>query len=216
MQTERNPDDIARSLDPENFRKQLVKAAKIFKSNWVEFGEFLTKVASEQLYKAWGYANFEDYCRVEIRIKKHTAIKLTNAYFFVTEGDPDLFKRSGNRGIPDLDTVNILQKAKQDDHCSPEMYEELKQTALDKTPTGQTLARKFRAMTLAEKVAPGQHEKHQSLTIINRLRQTLKRIDDIPSRFETYLSEMEAYFKPTEVKSGEETENKNTANLVAR
>ena len=198
MQTKRNPDDIVNSLDPELIRMQLVKAAKIFKSNWVEFGEFLTKVASEELYKKWGFPNFEDYCRMEIRIKRHTAIKLTNAYFFITEKDPDLFKRSEKFGMPDLDTINVLQKAEQDDQCSPEMYEELKHTALEKKPTGPTLARKFRAMTQAEKQNAGAGDKQQTLTIINRLRQTLKRYDDIPSQFETYLTEFEDFVKEAE------------------
>ena len=195
MQIERHPNDNARPRDPESLRMQLVKAAKIFKSNWVEFGEFLTKVASEELYKKWGFTSFEEYCRMEIRIKKHTAIKLTNAYFFITEKDPDFFKRSEKFGMPDLDTVNVLQKAEQDEHCSPEMYEELKHTALEKKPTGSTLARKFRAMTQLEKTAPGTVDKQQSLTIIRRLRQTFDHLDGTPEQFETYLSEMEVFIQ---------------------
>lgn len=97
--------------------------------------------------------------------------------------------------MPDLDTVNVLQKAEQDEHCSPEMYEELKHTALEKKPTGSTLARKFRAMTQLEKTAPGTVDKQQSLTIIRRLRQTFDHLDGTPEQFETYLSEMEVFIQ---------------------
>ena len=61
------------------YRNNLKEAAKTFKSNWVQFGELLTKTATEKQYSLWGFKTFEEYCSRELRIKKTTAIKLTNA-----------------------------------------------------------------------------------------------------------------------------------------
>ena len=182
------------NLDSGGYRKQLVEAAKVFKSNWVQFGELLTKVASDKLYESWGYKNFETYCQKEIRIKRNTAIKLTNAYFFMTTEDPDIFKRSASNGNLDLDAVNFLIKAKNDENCSPDIYEELKESALEQGQSGTSLARKFKKLTQNPDQDAGEEFQHQNLKLIGRLQQRLKPLDDIPVRFKEYLNEMEVYF----------------------
>lgn len=199
MQANKKIDQIMNKLDSKSYRMQLVKAARVFKSNWVEFGEFLTKVASEKSYREWGFQSFEEYCRVEIKIKKHTAIKLTNAYFFVTKTDPDIYKQFAEQGGPDLETVSVLQKAKNDENCSPDIYQELKESALEKGQAGVTLAKKFRAMTRAvDADFKKKDAKQPSLTLINRLHQEIKQMGNIPDQFEDYLIEMAEYFKKME------------------
>lgn len=187
-------EELVKQMDPNSFRMRLVQSAKNFKSNWVQFGEHLTKVASDKLYEEWGYKNFEDYCRDEIRIKKATAIKLTNAYFFVTKGDPDIYSHSNFESGLELDAVNILQKAKNDDQCSPEVYSELKVSALDKGHSGPTLARKFKKLVQEETQPPEKAFQEQNLQLVNRLRQRIKPLDDVPDKFKDYLEEMAEYF----------------------
>jgi hypothetical protein len=187
-------EQLVKQLDPNSFRMRLVQSAKTFKTNWVQFGEHLTKVASDKLYSEWGYTNFEDYCREEIRIKKATAIKLTNAYFFVTKGDPDICNHSSFGNGLELEAVNVLQKAKNDDHCSPEVYSELKVSALDKGQSGPTLARKFKKLVQEETQAPEKAFQEQNLQLVNRLRQRIKPLDDIPDKFKACLEEMAEYF----------------------
>ena len=80
--TNRVLNEIIEKLDPNSHRKQLIDAARAFKSNWIMFGEYLTKIASEKRYLEWGYQSFEEYCKLEIRIKKNTARK-NSRYFFI-------------------------------------------------------------------------------------------------------------------------------------
>ncbi|MCP4754074.1 MAG: hypothetical protein GY866_24580 [Proteobacteria bacterium] len=200
-------DDVVKNLDPNSYRKQLIDAARHFKSNWVEFSEYLTKVASEKLYLEWGYRKFEDYCKVEIKIKKNTAMKLTNAYFFITQGDPDLIQRREKEGIPELEVVNFLQKVKTDENCAPEVYDELKQSALDKEQSGSTLARKFKELIGKDGDSGSKDTLDLSLSLIDRLRKKMKPLEDVPSRFDDYLAEMEEYLKTTRTKTDDYEEN---------
>lgn len=192
--TEKVISEIIEKLDPNSHRKQLIDAARAFKSNWVTFGEYLTKIASERLYLDWGYQSFEEYCKLEIRIKKNTAIKLTNAYFFVTESEPSISEGFASKGVPELDVVSFLHKAKQDDHCTPEILADLKDAAIEKGQSGPTLARRFRQMTTAAGNDEEKQNLEQSLSLINRLQQRLKSHSDIPEKFGAYLSEMSSFF----------------------
>lgn len=70
-------------IDPNSFRFQVLTTGQEFKASWVELGEIMTKVASEKMYLKWGFKSFEEYCHKEIGLKKNTAIKLTNAWFFL-------------------------------------------------------------------------------------------------------------------------------------
>lgn len=191
-------EELLNQLDPDSYRMKLVESARAFKSNWVEFGEHLTKVASEKLYTQWGYKDFEEYCRFEIRIKKATAIKLTNAYFFVTKGDPEIFNHSRQHTGLELDTVNVLQKAKNDAQCSPEIYSELRASALEKGQSAPTLARKLKKMVQTENEAPEKLFQEQNLQLVNRLKQRIKPLDSVPEKFKAYLDEMAAYFSSSE------------------
>ena len=186
--------EIIKKLDPNSHRKQLIDAARAFKSNWITFGEYLTKIASEKLYLEWGYQSFEEYCKLEIRIKKNTAIKLTNAYFFVTQSEPSISENFEAKGVPELDVVSFLHKVKQDDNCTPEIFEDLKAEAFENGQSGPTLARHFKQMTAPKGNDLKKQNQEQTLALLKRLQQKLARQPDIPSFFSEYLSEMSTYF----------------------
>ncbi|MBT3226125.1 MAG: hypothetical protein HOE30_19675 [Deltaproteobacteria bacterium] len=203
--TNRVLNEIIEKLDPNSHRKQLIDAARAFKSNWIMFGEYLTKIASEKRYLEWGYQSFEEYCKLEIRIKKNTAMKLTNAYFFVTESEPSISENFESKGVPELDVVSFLHKAKQDDNCTPEIFEDLKDAAIEKGQSGPTLARRFRQMTAPEDNNIVKQNREQSLSLIKRLQQKLNGQPDVPESFGVFLSEMSDYFN-TQILAGNSTE----------
>lgn len=192
-------ENLENKNDLASYRMKLLESAKLFKSNWVQFGELLTQVAADRLYLQWGYKDFDDYCREEIRIKKATAIKLTNAYFFVTKADPEIFNYANKSSGLELEAVSILQKAKSDEQCSPEVYSELRSSALDKGQSAATLARKFKRLVQMENVPPDKAFQEQNLQLINRLRQRIKPVDSIPAKFKQYLEEMADFFSKHEI-----------------
>jgi len=187
--------EAIKKLDPESYRMQLVQSARLFKSNWVDLGEFLTKVANEKLYEPWGYKSFEDYCRLEIKIKKVTAIKLTNAFFFVSQEGKDFFQGHDNEGLPDLDAVCVLQRAKEENSISPEKYQALKEAALEQGQSGQTLGRKYKQMITPEEADTAEKQAQQGLGLVNRLRKKLQSMNPTPNEFSNYLSEIEQFLQ---------------------
>ncbi len=190
LQKKQEINEIVKNLEPSSHRRQLIDAARAFKSNWVTFGEYLTRVATEKLYVDWGYRNFDEYCRVEIRIKKNTAIKLTNAYFFATQTEPTISESFEAKGVPELDVVNFLHKARQDESCTDEMFEDLKESAIEKGQSGPTLARRLKQMTAPIGQDAKKQTMEQSLSLVRRLQQKLESEPDIPNHFHSHLSEL--------------------------
>ena len=187
---------IIRNLDPDSLRLKLIQSSKRFKSNWVDLGEFLTKVAAEKLFTEWGYKSFEDYCRIEIRIKKATAIKLTNAFFFISEEGEPFFQGYDSDNIPDLDAVCVLHQAKQDNDISPEDYQELRVAALGLGRTGQTLHKRYKGMIGNE---PDEKEiRDQSYNLVARLKEKLSHLPDLPEEYLTHLEEIQNHLQSTE------------------
>ncbi len=200
-----NIDNLVKNLDPESQRMRLIESAIRFKSNWVEFGEFLTKVAAEKQFEEWGYKKFEDYCWNELRIKRNTAMKLTNAYFFMSHQEPEIFQQSKSTKLPDLDTVGVLQKAKSDIACSDEMYEEIRDSALVKGQAASTVARKYKELSNINSNRSEEDDRiEQSLNLVARLRNKLVAIPGVHESFGEYLSEMEEFLNSVEVQQPDE------------
>lgn len=190
-------EEIIQNLDPESMRMHLINSARQFKSNWVELGEFLTKAAAEKAYEEWGYKKFEDYCRLEIKIKKATAMKLTNAYFFMSQEEPEYFKNPDSTKFPDIETIGVLQRAKQDEECSEEMYDELRDAALVKGQAAATIAKKYKDLgNINAGITEKDSNLEQSFALVTRLKAKLTPLPDFPEKFKQYLQEMEEYLQP--------------------
>lgn len=172
-------------LEPGSERQEALDKVKKFKSNWIDLGEFLTKVANEKKYEEWGYRKFEEYCLVELKLRKSTAMKLTNAYFFLSAEEPEVIKGAPDI-IPDYETVNALQKAKKSESCTPEIYEELKDFALNKGKSATALANQFKKLAFtAEQTASGELELCK--TLVSRLIKKTKQINCIPETHQNNL-----------------------------
>lgn len=187
--------NLIKNLDPESYRVQVLNFAKKFKSNWIDFGEFLTKVATEKSYEEWGYKTFEEYCRVELKIKKSTAMKLTNAFFFLSEQEPEIYKGSMGNNVPDLDTVNVLQKAKSDESCTPEIYDQLRDFALNKGKSATTVAKKFKELTMTANDSLEDANIELCKTLVRRLTKKVGLIEDFPELHQSALDELSDYLE---------------------
>src|SRR5262249_39235295 len=72
--------EAAHAHDPE--RADMIARVRRFKASWFELGSALTEMRRTERFKEWGFANFEDYCRRELHLKRETADKLTGSYAF--------------------------------------------------------------------------------------------------------------------------------------
>ncbi len=181
----------------ESHRDQLVTVSKQFKTTWIQFGEHLTKVASEKLWLEWGFSSFEEYCKVELNIKKNTAIKLTNAWFFLNN-EPDLKDKE-----IDLDSASTLHKIKSDNNCTPEILSDMMDMVTKGKPPA-AVKKKFRELTEDESKSPTQELFKKTGDQVKKIHNRMRPIGTVPeNHIENLLSfvsfcDAEANIKPDE------------------
>ncbi|HMN03464.1 MAG TPA: hypothetical protein PKC17_11925 [Geobacter anodireducens] len=142
---ERHIERIMEELDPSSERFQVLETAKKFKSSWVELGDRLLGVNNRNLYRDWGYGSFEEYCTREIRIKKETAQKLTLAYRFMEQHEPQLLaRREEPRPLPDYRSIDLLRQAREEMGFSEQEYADLRKRVVEEERSHPTVLKQFK------------------------------------------------------------------------
>ena len=184
---------IMQQLDPASDRYRVLNSARRFKSSWVELGEELLKVNREDLYRDWGYESFEDYCAREVRIKKPTAQKLTRAYNYLAQEEPQLLARQAEvNPLPDYRTIDLLRQAREEEHLSGEQYAELRKTALEQQRSHPTVLKQFKEMTAGGEDPQAERQRHckAALSAAKRLLGSLQDLDDLGASYRPPLAEL--------------------------
>jgi hypothetical protein len=199
---------IMGQLEPGSDRYRVLDVARRFKSSWVQLGEELLRVNQGSLYQHWGYASFEEYCQKEIRIRKPTAQKLTQAYRFISREEPQLLaEQSPLQSVPDYRSIDLLRQAREEHSFSDEDYAALRETVIDQERSHPTAVKCFKS--LAPEPAPDGKERHrlckQALSAARRLTDTLEQMDDIPPGHRDVLRDIVAWLD----KATAEEENAN-------
>jgi hypothetical protein len=119
-------------LTPGTLRREVLESAQRFKSSWIELGALLVKVRDGNGWQEWGFKSFEDYCAKELRIKRQTALKLTNSYAFLAKHERSLFEdekepEAAERDAPAFEVVSVLAGAEERGQLSDQDYKELRE-----------------------------------------------------------------------------------------
>ena len=171
-------ESLMAQLDPASERYRVLASARRFKSSWVELGEKLLQVQSREAFRDWGYPSFDDYCAKEVRIRKPTAEKLTQAYRFLEREEPELLARQVDiRPLPDFRSVDLLRQARELPGLQEESYRELHDAVMDGT-SHATIARQFRQATVGLAPASDDQPLRQALAAARRL---LTLLDALPA-----------------------------------
>ncbi|MDR3211298.1 MAG: hypothetical protein LBU79_05215 [Planctomycetota bacterium] len=199
------------SLEPGSLRHQVLLSLRQFRASWVELGRLLNEVVYGGDYKTWGYDDFEVYCARELGLKKPTVQKLLVSYNYMKkyEGkrlqafEEDTGGLSDQR-IPDFQTVELLDKARQDDRLSRDTVKELHRKAFDDAVEGPELRRELRQSLRAPDAAASEvidaTSSKRDLVVLLRLARELRRklslSEAVPAglkeRIERSLVELEA------------------------
>lgn len=125
----------ASELEPGSLRHRVLQTAQRFKTSWVELGSLLVRVRNEGAWEEWGFKTFEDYCSEELRIKRQTAMKLTNSYAFLARHEKTLFDTekppAPEQDAPPFEVVSVLAGAEQRGQLSDKDYKELRERIWD-------------------------------------------------------------------------------------
>ena len=125
--------EIVSDIDSDQIRKQVLSVARDFKNSWRNLARTLNVVWSNKLYKQWGYETFDKYTETEIKVRKHTVMKLIRSYQFLQQEEPRYLEghtaEERENAIPSLEVMNTLQRAKK--RLPEEDYKKVKNYLLE-------------------------------------------------------------------------------------
>ncbi|MGM0416545.1 MAG: hypothetical protein ACQEQK_06275 [Thermodesulfobacteriota bacterium] len=203
-------DKMLKQVEPGSTRHTILHSAKQFKSSWVELGQLLSEVRHAQLYQEWGYTDFADYCAREIRIRRPTADKLTHAYHYLKEHNPDTLSDSDNHvPLPDYRSLNLLEQINNEALMDEEELQSLQHKVFSGTIAHPKLAKTFR--DLKREQSPSQIKQYndikQALSAARRFQSSLEHLPEELRKnvqLEAFIHTAEQALTMLEPQSGEE------------
>ncbi len=164
-------------LPEENtLRAQVLQSSRNFKHSWRKFGEVLSWVWQEKIYRQWGFDDFDGYINQELKIKKLTALKLIRSHLFLKKELPDSSgaKTSDqNQEMPTLEMVTMLQKAKKS--LDAPMYQKVKQNFIENTDNYETVKKEVVDLIRQRKAHDPDEEKRKQKLIVIQFIHALKK-----------------------------------------
>lgn len=167
-------------IDESSIRYRVLRSAKNFKTSWIELGQALYSVWKDKAYKEWGYLTFDAYTHKEVGIKKATAMKLLNSYYFLEKEEPVYLQKENSESkspaaVPDYESVNLLRLAKNKNMFDKDDYQRFKKDVLDmgKEP-GQFKRDLTTLIREREEISPEDARQRRKVSLVKRLVSTLK------------------------------------------
>ena len=141
---EKDIEQTMQAVAGDSFREGVLATAHKFKSGWVELAEVLNKVNTSGQYEAWGYKSLEQYCLKELHIRRATVAKLIGNYNLISRHEPKLLEKDAIGQFHEYDSIRPLLQAREDGQIDDELYNKLKEGALNKGYTAATVQRKLK------------------------------------------------------------------------
>jgi hypothetical protein len=153
--TDRQMEDRMLAVASDPLRADTLAKARAFKRTWLELAEALTRVQSQRSWEAWGFPDFDAYCRKELHLRGSTVAKLLGSYRFLETSAPRVIERaratdSFEAPIPTLPAVEFVQKATERAAADPETLETIQRVAFDEGLDAPILARRFKDVAFPE------------------------------------------------------------------
>jgi hypothetical protein len=152
--TDRQMEDRMLAVANDPMRADTLQKARAFKRTWLELAEALAKVQAQQSWEAWGFPDFDAYCRKELHLRGSTVAKLLGSYRFLETSAPRVLERAREdryeAPIPTLPAVEFVQKATERAAADPETLETIQRVAFDEGLDAPVLARRFKDVAFPE------------------------------------------------------------------
>jgi len=194
------------SMSPDSLRHKVLAAVRNFRASWLELGKLLHEVAYDNIYRQWGYEEFDIYCAQELGLKRPTVKKLLLSYNYMRQHEPERLSAYGQRGdaethIPDYQTVALLQRAYENRNLDEEMRQRFHRQAFTEGGDEGALRKEIRANLREAEASSRSAEEarrislRQLLSAARLLRRRLSVCSFVPAdlreRCEQFLAEIE-------------------------
>ncbi len=158
--TDRQMEDRMLAVAGDPLRADTLQKARAFKRTWLELAEALTKVQAARSFEAWGFPDFDAYCRKELHLRGSTVAKLLGSYRFLETSAPRVLERARTSTagepselttpIPSLPAVEFVQKATERGAADPETLETIQRVAFEEGADVPLLAKRFKDVAFPE------------------------------------------------------------------
>jgi hypothetical protein len=155
--TDRQMEDRLLAVAGDPLRADTLAKARAFKRTWLELAEALTRVQAARSFDAWGYPDFDSYCRKELHLRGATVAKLLGSYRFLETSAPRVLERARDMEpsemtapIPSLPAVEFVQKATERGAADRETLDTIQRVAFDEGLDAPVLARRFKDVAFPE------------------------------------------------------------------
>ncbi|MDD3296924.1 MAG: hypothetical protein PHU64_06135 [Candidatus Omnitrophica bacterium] len=161
-------------MDSEAIRGKVLQSARDFKDSWRNLAQALQFVWKDKLYKDWGYETFDQYTAREIKVRKHTAMKLISSYSFLEKEAPRYLLENDSASskdvqiAPSYEAVAALQRAKK--NLDESDYENIKKEIFEEGKDAGQVKKDLTALILKRRkeVDPENERIKENRIAINR------------------------------------------------
>lgn len=174
--TEVSMKQIMESLDPESLRFKVLNSAAKFKSNWLDLGELLHNVMKSEKFHEWGYETFEEYSKVELKIKLDTAMKLVSSFGYLKQYKPALTEQKNQVPVPDFKMINKLMEAEKNPNLKEDDLGELRHSVFDEGISPSGFKKQLQSFTGMETATPPPESDERLLEKLKFSINTIKRL----------------------------------------
>lgn len=139
------------AADPE--RAHALGVAKTFKRSWIELAAVLVRIRERDIWRRWGFEDFDDYCGKELHLRRGTVDKLCASYGFLRANAPRLVRDDGHgraelvgedAPVPSIEAVQYVAKAEARGAASADTLAEMKRVAFEEGATVPALSKRFK------------------------------------------------------------------------
>ncbi|MBK9069709.1 MAG: hypothetical protein IPL79_01675 [Myxococcales bacterium] len=148
--TERQLAERQQAVAGDPGRARVIATARAFKQTWLELARELARVQSQQLWRGWGFDDFDAYCRRELHLRTATVAKLLGSYRFLETAAPRVLSRSQHASqaqlgnIPSLATVAFVAKATEHGAADRQTLQQMHVEAFDEGVEAPLLSRRYK------------------------------------------------------------------------
>ena len=152
--TDRQMEDRMHAVANDPMRADTLQKARAFKRTWLELAEALARVQAQTSWEAWGFSDFDTYCRKELHLRANTVAKLLGSYRFLETSAPRVIERAREdpfeAPIPTVKAVEFVQKATDRGAADAETLETIQRVAFEEGVDAPILARRFKDVAFPE------------------------------------------------------------------
>ncbi|HLL21086.1 MAG TPA: hypothetical protein VK427_03095 [Kofleriaceae bacterium] len=146
--TDRKMEDTLIAVSDDPVRADTLQKARSFKRTWLELAEALTRVADKRMWEAWGFTDFDAYCRKELHLRASTVAKLLGSYRFLETSAPRVIERARDTEtfdapIPSVQAVEFVKKATEEGNADAETLRTIHRVAFDEGAEAPMLKKSF-------------------------------------------------------------------------